>query len=137
MENSARRSTIHITFDSRHLTDASEQNCENVLHQGFRCAAFQHVRQFILRDEEFDIHIKVQGAGEGRQIHGQLLSRRSNQFAPPAQCHLLSNGERYQSTSTDETGEFHFDGVPEGELYLQVDLPHLTIVGSMNQDDTP
>jgi len=91
-------------------------------------------RQFILRDEEYDIHIKISGDEKCTQIRGQLLPRSGKEFAQPAQCHLLCNGARLQSTTTNETGEFHFDEIPAGDLNLQVDLPGLTIVGSLNPD---
>lgn len=102
---------------------------------GIRGASPEPVRQFILRDEEFDIHIKISGHEDCRCIHGQLLPRDGKEFPPPARCHLLRNGVRIQSTGTDETGEFQFDEVPEGGLYLQVDLTGLTIVGSLNTQD--
>jgi hypothetical protein len=28
-------------------------------------------------------------------------------------------------------GEFHFTDVPEGDLSLQIDLPNLTVIGSL------
>jgi hypothetical protein len=90
------------------------------------------VRQFILRDDDFDIHIKISGDENRKQIRGQLLPRSGKEFAQPAQCHLLCNGARFQSTTTNETGEFHFDDVPAADLNLQVDLPGVTIVGSLN-----
>jgi hypothetical protein len=100
--------------------------------RGLRGSSPEPARRFILRDEEYDIHIKVWGDDDHRHIHGQLLPRSGTGFAHPAQCHLLRNGARFQSTSTNETGEFHFADVPAGDLNLQVDLPGLTIVGSLN-----
>jgi hypothetical protein len=99
---------------------------------GLRGPGAGPVRQFILRDDEYDIHIKIWGDPIRRQIRGQLLPRSGKGFAPLAKCHLLHNGARFQSTFTDETGEFHFDEVPEGDLYIQIDLNGLTIVGSLN-----
>jgi hypothetical protein len=97
---------------------------------GFR-GSVGPARRFILRDEDFDIHIKIWGEENSRQIRGQVLPRSSKEFAQSAHCHLLRQGTRIQSTSTNETGEFHFDEVPAGDLTLQVDLPGLTIVGSL------
>ncbi len=103
---------------------------------GFRSGSPDPSRQIVLRDLEFDIHIKITRNATGRQIHGQLLPRTTDKsFSAPAQCHVLHNGLRLESTMTDETGEFHFEGLPEGGLYLQIDLPDLTIVGSLNPDD--
>ena len=63
---------------------------------------------------------------------GQILSRSREDFAIIAQFHLLRNGERLQaSAAADPLGEFQFTDVPEGELSLQVDLPHLTIVAAL------
>src|SRR5262249_3733488 len=97
---------------------------------GFR-GSVGPARRFILRDEEFDIHIKIWGEESRRQIRGQVLPRSGKDFAQPAQCHLLRQGTRFLSTTTNETGEFYFDEVPAGDLTLQVDLPGLTIVGSL------
>jgi hypothetical protein len=103
---------------------------------GVRAGRPGKARHLVLRDEEFDIHIKIWGDENRRKIRGQLLPRSGSQFVEPAQCHLLRHGARFQSTTTDETGEFHFSGVPEGDLTLQIDLPDLTIVGSLNVEDT-
>jgi hypothetical protein len=99
---------------------------------GLRGSSPESARRFILRDEEYDIHIRIWGDDDRKQIHGQLLPRSGTGFAQPAQCHLLRNGVRFRSTSTNDTGEFHFEDVPEGDLNLQADLPGLTIVGSLN-----
>jgi hypothetical protein len=99
---------------------------------GFRGDSAGPARKFILRDEEYDIHIRISGDEDRRQIRAQLLPRAGKGFAQPAQCHLLRDGARFQSTTTNETGEFHFDEVPAGDLNLQIDLPGLTIVGSLN-----
>jgi hypothetical protein len=104
---------------------------------GVRGASPEPAHQFVLRDDDFDIHIKMWGADSNRRIRGQLLPRSGKDFMQSAQCHLLHKGARVQSTSTDDTGEFHFDEVPDGDLTLQVDLPGLTIVGSLNVQDTP
>jgi hypothetical protein len=89
-------------------------------------------RDLVLQAEDFHIHIQIRGEGEQRQILGQILSRTREDFISMAQFHLLRNGERLQAVTADKLGEFHFIDVPEGELNLQVDLPHLTIVGALN-----
>src|SRR5262249_156031 len=99
---------------------------------GFRGSSPEPARRFILRDEEYDIHIKIWGDDDKKEVHGQVLPRSGTQFPQPAQCHLLRKGSRFQSTTTTETGEFHFQDIPAGDLNLQVDLPGLTIVGSLN-----
>jgi len=89
-------------------------------------------RHMVLKAEDFDIHVQIRGEREPRQILGQILSRSREDFAIIARFHLLRNGERLQaSAAADMLGEFHFTDVPEGELSLQVDLPHLTIIAAL------
>jgi len=90
-------------------------------------------RQLVLRAEEFDIHVKIFGERHHRQLLGQMLSRSGDAFQGPAHFHLLRDGERLDSTSMDEIGEFHFTDVPEGNLSLQIDLPHVTVIGALRQ----
>jgi hypothetical protein len=126
---------MHLTKQNR--TVVARIMFDSFFEQGIRRVrggAAGPARQFILRDEEYDIHIKISGDEKCTRIRGQLLPRSGKQFAQPAQCHLLRNGARLQSTTTNETGEFHFDEIPPGDLNLQVDLPGLTIVGSLNPD---
>jgi hypothetical protein len=157
---------LQIDLKRQHLINASERDLETALHifplakrqtdssvrsvvarivfnsflqpatAGIRGTSPEPVYQFVLRDEEFDIHIKIWGDEKNRQIRGQLLPRSGTEFVQAAECHLLYKGARLQSTTTDETGEFQFTDVPEGDLNLQVDLPGLTIVGSLNIQDT-
>ena len=97
---------------------------------GARGAAAPH--QFLLSAMEFDIHIRVWEAGAERRITGQILSRDKTADLQGAQLHLLHQGKRFGSTEADNFGEFEFDEVPEGPLYLQIDLPRLTITGALN-----
>jgi hypothetical protein len=89
-------------------------------------------RQIVMRAEEFDIHVKIWGDEEHRQMLGQLLPRSGQDFVQSARFHLLRNGERIESTSVDEVGEFYFSDLPEGNLSLQIDLPNLTVIGALN-----
>jgi hypothetical protein len=93
-------------------------------------------RQLVMRAEEFDIHIKIWGGRDNKQMLGQLLPRHGKGFVGSARFHLVRNGERVESTTTDETGEFRFTDVPEGDLSLQIDLPNLTVVGALNVQET-
>ena len=97
---------------------------------GARGAA-AHARQLVLRAEEFDIHVKIWGDDQHRQMLGQVLPRSGEEFVGAARFHLLRNGERLESTGMNEMGEFHFTDVPEGDLSLQIDLPHLTVIGAL------
>jgi hypothetical protein len=89
-------------------------------------------RDLVLQAEDFDIHVQIRGEPERREILGQILSRSREDFAIIAKFHLLKNGERLQVVAADTLGEFHFTDVPEGKLSLQVDLPHLTIIGALD-----
>jgi hypothetical protein len=89
-------------------------------------------RNLVLHVEDFDIHVQIRGEREQKQILGQILSRRSQDFVVSAQLHLLRNGEKLQAVASDPCGEFHFTDVPEGDLSLQVDLPDMTIIGALN-----
>jgi hypothetical protein len=92
-------------------------------------------RQIVMRAEDFDIHVKIWGDEDRKQMLGQLLPRKGREFMGGARFHLLRNGERLESTVTDETGEFHFTDVPQGPLSIQIDLPHLTVIGALNLQD--
>jgi len=90
-------------------------------------------RNLVLHAEDFDIHVQIRGEREQTQILGQILSQTRQDFVASARLHLLRNGERLQAAASDRLGEFHFTDVPEGELSLQVDLPHVTIIGALKR----
>lgn len=92
-------------------------------------------RQMVLRAEGFDIHVKIWGVTPCRHMAGQVLARGDGAFMHRARLHLIRDGERYSSTAVDKFGEFEFEAVPEGFLSLQVDLPHLTVVGTLNSNE--
>jgi len=89
-------------------------------------------RQVVLRAEEFDIHIRITVSEYNREVLGQIQPRGTRSFVSAAHLHLLKNGERISSTEVNDLGEFHFHSVPEGFLSIQVDLPHLTVVGALD-----
>jgi hypothetical protein len=89
-------------------------------------------RQLVMHAEEFDIHVKIWGDDNNRQMLGQLLPRSGEDFVHTARFHLLRNGERIETTAVDELGEFRFSDVPDGHLSLQIDLPNLTVIGALN-----
>jgi hypothetical protein len=97
---------------------------------GARGAAAPH--QFLLSAMDFDIHVRVWDAGRERRMTGQILSRDKQMTFQGAQLHLLHQGKRFGSTEADTFGEFEFVEVPTGPLYLQIDLPRLTITGALN-----
>jgi hypothetical protein len=90
-------------------------------------------RQLIFRADNFDIHIKIWGEQDRRQLLGQMLSRSADVSPEEGHIHLFFQGERLESKSMDDMGEFHFTGIPEGNLSLQIDLPHLTVIGALEQ----
>jgi hypothetical protein len=94
-------------------------------------SSFSSARQMVLRAEGFDIHLKIWGVTTGRRMAGQILARGEGSFVNGARLHLIRDGERFHSTAVDKFGEFEFEAVPEGLLSLQVDLPHLTVVGTL------
>ena len=84
-----------------------------------------------MRAEEFDVHIKVWGDHDRTQLRGQLSRHNAHELVPSAQFHLLRDGALVESTATDESGEFYFSDVPEGDLGFQISLPHLMVVGPL------
>jgi len=89
-------------------------------------------RQIVIRADEFDIHIKIWNDESRKQMIGQVLPRNSHSFAGGGRFHLLQNGECVDSAVIDETGEFFFTDVPEGVLTIQIELPHITVIGALN-----
>ena len=122
MESAAKPATASTLFDS-HAQPALA---------GAREAS--DVRQLVLRAEGFDIHVKVWGTPPGRQMAGQILARGAALPVEDARLHLLREGERLATSVADKLGEFTFKDVPEGLLSLQIDLPHLTVVGALSLD---
>ena len=92
-------------------------------------------RQVVLRADNFDVHVKIFGDPSQRQLIGQIFARSQASFPETARLHLLQNGERVGATILDQFGGFQFDDVPQGSLSLQIDLPHLTVVGALNDTD--
>ena len=89
-------------------------------------------RQVVMRADEFDIHLRIWITDEGREMLGQIQPRDTANFAESARLHLLQDGQRVSSVETNALGEFHFSHVPEGFLSLQIDLPHLAVIGSLD-----
>jgi len=89
-------------------------------------------RQIVIRADEFDVHIKIWDDDGHKQMIGQVLPRNSNDFVSGGRFHLLQNGERIESAVTDEIGEFVFAHVPDGVLSIQIELPHITVIGALN-----
>ena len=100
---------------------------------GVRGNSSTQTRQIVMRADEFDIHIKIWGELQNRQMLGQLLPRTDQDFSQAARFHLLRDGERIESTITDELGAFQFMDVPEGNLSLQIDLPNMTVIGALRE----
>jgi len=88
-------------------------------------------RQVVLRAEELDIHLKISTNPSQRQIVGQVFARDETQFLSRVRLHLLLNGKLFETTWSDNFGQFQFDEVPQGVFHLRLDLPHLTVVGGI------
>jgi hypothetical protein len=89
-------------------------------------------RQVMMRAEEFDIHMRIWMTDESRELLGQIQPRDTTAFVESAKLHLLQDGKRVRSAETNALGEFHFSDVPDGSLSLQIDLPHLTVIGGLD-----
>jgi len=129
---------FHVFAPASTVTSTLRQVLASVIFDSFQQPAFAGARgaaaasrQVVLRAEEFDIHVKIWGEQEHQQLLGQMLSRSGDEFSGAAYFHLLRNGERLESTSMDDMGEFHFTDIPEGDLSLQIDLPNLTVIGAL------
>ena len=89
-------------------------------------------RELVLQAEEFDIYLKITAFKEHRELLGQILPRGSNTFVNDATLHLRQNDERVGSANVNDLGEFQFTNFPDGLLSLQIDLPNLTIITTLN-----
>jgi hypothetical protein len=92
-------------------------------------------RQMVLRAAEFDVHVRISGKADSRQITGQVLSRGERGFTHAASVYLLHGGTRIRSGMLDAMGEFEFEDAPEGLLSLQIDLPTVTVIGELGKDE--
>ena len=90
------------------------------------------IRQLVLQAETLDIHVQIWNERGHKQLIGQMLPRSRENNIDSARFHLLRNGKRLETMAADDFGEFHFDDVPDGDLSLQIDLPHLTIIGALS-----
>jgi len=88
-------------------------------------------RQVVLRAEELDIHLKISTNPSQKQIIGQVFARNETEFLSSVRLQLLLNGKPFKTTWSDNFGQFQLDEVPHGVFHLQVDLPHLTVVGGI------
>jgi len=91
-------------------------------------------RQMVLRAEGFDIHLRIWAEPPGRKMVGQILARKDGGSVEGTQLHLLHQEERFDTVTADKFGEFEFQEVPDGPLNLQIDLPFLTVVGTLDTD---
>ena len=88
-------------------------------------------RQVVMRAEELDIHLKVSTNPDEHQIIGQVFARNQTEFLSSVRVLLLLNGKLFKTTHSDNFGQFQFDDVPQGVFRLQLELPHLTVVGGI------
>ena len=88
-------------------------------------------RQVVMRAEELDIHLRISANPSQHQIVGQVFARNETQFLSSVRLHLILDGKPFKTTRSDNFGQFQFDEVPQGMFRLQLDLPHLTVVGGI------
>jgi hypothetical protein len=89
-------------------------------------------RQIVLEAPDIDVHLKVWMDEDHRRMAGQILPRGNEGFLPTAFVHLLRGQERLDSSSTDAFGEFQLAHVPDGAISIQIDLPHITVVSTLD-----
>jgi hypothetical protein len=88
-------------------------------------------RHVVLRALNVDIHVRLSDMDGLVTLMGQVLTRSGDDVAETANVHLLANGQRVISAKPDHLGEFRFQNIPSEGLSLQVDLPSLTLIGSL------
>lgn len=92
-------------------------------------------RQVVMSAGDYDIHLQIGPSTANREMLGQIQPRGNRLFVESARLHLLQHGVPVSSTQINDLGEFYFKYVPEGFVNLQVDLPHLTVVGALDITD--
>jgi len=93
-------------------------------------------RQVVFRARGYDVHVKIFGDPAGRHVIGQIFSRNEPSFPEKARLYLLQNGERVRMAVLSEFGGFEFEEVPQGTLSLQINLPGITVVGTLTNIET-
>jgi hypothetical protein len=89
-------------------------------------------RQILLSAEDVDVHVRVSARGTERRIAGQILSRNKSANLVGVRLHLLEGGKRVGTAAADKFGEFEFEEVTDGPLDLEIEIPHLRIIGALN-----
>jgi len=148
---------LHSRLHTSHLTDApiavlraaygivaprpgAVQVLASLIFDSFSQPAFagargtEDSRQLVLRAAEFDVHVRISGKPDNRQITGQIMARTENGFIDVARVHLLHNGEPIQTSELGPLGEFEFQNTPVGLLSLQIDLPNLTVIAALGNE---
>jgi hypothetical protein len=86
----------------------------------------------VLQAEEFDIHIRLSTFEDHLDLLGQILPRDTGGFVRNANLYLRHDEDRISSANVNELGEFQFSDVPSGMLSLQIDLPTVTIISTLD-----
>jgi hypothetical protein len=94
-------------------------------------------RQLVLRAAEFDVHVRISGKPENRQITGQIMTRTETENIDQARVHLLRNGDTVKTSELGPLGEFEFMNTPAGQLSLQIELPNLTVIAALGNEKSP
>jgi hypothetical protein len=88
-------------------------------------------RQVLAHAEEFDLHLKICRNPSQHLIFGQVFARNETQFLNGVRLRLWLNGAPFETTWSDNFGQFQFEEVPEGAFCIHVDVSHLTIVSGI------
>jgi hypothetical protein len=149
---------LHSRLHRSHLTDAPSaalkaaygipgprpgigQAVASLIFDSFSQPAFagargaSEARQVVLRTAEIDIHVRISGKPESRQISGQILTRSDSAIPETVRVHLVQNDARIRSADLNPLGEFEFGHAPDGMLSLQVDLPNRTVYGPLGNEE--
>jgi hypothetical protein len=125
---SLKRIRTSVIFDSF----APSSSISSVGLRGASAARSATSRQLVLRAADFDIHIRISTDAEDRyDLLGQILPHVSDVFVKDACLYLRNDEERVGATRVNDFGEFRFSNIPKGLLSLQIDLPHVTVIGAL------
>ena len=76
-------------------------------------------RHLLFVDPDFDIHVRISASGSQKKIRGQVISHKSGHSSIRVAL-FVQGGQLRETTRPDKFGEFHFDPVPTGYVFIQV-----------------
>jgi len=106
-------------------------NADSWQPAGVRGAA--QARHLRFTAAQFDIHLKILASDASKAIVGQIF-RAQSEWIEPALVTLLVEGKSQQTTATDAIGEFKLDGIPSGEIQLEIFVAAHRILASLRDN---